>query len=120
MSVKMMTAVFGIDAVPLRKLLLIALADHADDDGENVWPSVPYLSWKTNLSESGVRKLMKRFRDDGVLIAVDREGGGRRRSVIYRLNLDALPAKEAFARERKGASPVGIERVKGRKKPYPA
>ena len=106
MSVRMMTAVFALDVPPLEELLLIALADHADDDGNNVWPTISYLAWKTNLTDRGVRKMMARFRDTGVLTAVDREGGGRRRSVIYQLNLDPLPRKQPFERERKGSGPV--------------
>lgn len=113
MSVRMMTAVFALDIPSLEELLLIALADHADDDGNNVWPTVSYLAWKTNLSESGVRKMMARFRDMGVLIPVDRQGGGRRCSVIYRLDLEPLPRKQPFQRERKGSAP-SVRRQEGK------
>lgn len=106
MSVKMMSKVFGLDIESGTKLLLLALTDHADDDGHECWPAVSYLCWKTNLSERHVRRMLSRLRDEGVLIPVGREGGGRRRSVIYQINLDVLPAKEPLARESKGLSPA--------------
>ncbi len=112
MSVRMMSKVFGLDVDPAEKLLLLALADHADDDGHNCWPSVPYLAWKTSLSDRHVRRMMKSLRDKGVLIPVEREGGGRQRSVIYQMDLGPLPAKEPLKRESKGLSPVDEIRKK--------
>ena len=93
MSVKMMTAVFGIDVDSGRKLLLLALADCANDES-HCWPSVPHLAWKTNLTDRHIRRMMKSLRDEGVLIPVSREGGGRQRSVIYQMDLGPLPKKQ--------------------------
>jgi len=98
----MMNTVWSLDVPMTEAHLLLALADHADDDGNNVFPTVGYLAWKTNLTERGVRKMMARFRDRGVLIPMDRESGGRGRSVMYRLDLEPLPRKVPFPRERKG------------------
>ncbi len=106
MSVRLMSKVFGLDIESGTKLLLLALTDHADDDGHNCWPSVRYLIWKTSLSERHIRRMLSRLREEGVLIPVSREGGGRRFSVIYQINLDVLPAKEPLARESKGLSPA--------------
>ena len=106
MSVKMMSKVFGLAIEPGIKLLLLALTDHADDDGHNCWPSVGYLVWKTSLSDRHVRRMLSWLRDEGVLIPVGREGGGRRRSVIYQIDLGPLPTKESLARENKGLSPL--------------
>ena len=112
MSVRMMSKVFGLAIDSGKKLLLLALTDHADDDGHNCWPSVGYLVWKTSLSDRHVRRMLKWLRDEGVLVPVAREGGGRQRSVIYQIDLDPLPTKEPFKRESKGLSPVDDSRRK--------
>ncbi len=112
MSAKMMGKVFGLDVGPGMKLLLVAFADHADDDGDHCWPSVGYLAWKTSLSERQVRRMIKQLRDEGVLIPVEREGGGFRRSVVYQLDLRPLATKEPFRREREGISPLDEARKK--------
>lgn len=105
-----MSRVFGLEVEPGTKLLLLALADHADDEGNNCWPSVEYLAWKTSLSERHVRRMLSDLRAQGVLIPVDREAGGRHRSVVYRVDLDVLPAQRPFERDRKGISPVEAAR----------
>ena len=59
-------------------LLMLAIADSADDQGRNAWPSVADLSRKTRLDERTVQRRLKRLRDQG-RIAIE-VGGGRRRN----------------------------------------
>ena len=110
MSVKLITQAFGLDVQPNLKLLLVALADIANDEGDNVYPSVAFLVWKTSLSERTVRYMMKQLRESGALIPLEREGGGRRRTVVYRLDLEVLPAQELLSRAKKGLSPMDVKR----------
>jgi DNA-binding transcriptional ArsR family regulator len=110
MSVRLMSKVFCLAIPPKEKLLLLALADCADDDGHECWPSLRFLAWKTSLSQRHVRRLISSFRDKGVLISIGREGGGRRRSVIYRIDLGLLPEKDPLGRGNIGLSPVDYSR----------
>lgn len=92
------------ECTPIEYLLLVALADHAHDDGSEVFPTVEYLCWKTRLSERLVRKKLKLWREVQVLIPLCGEGGGRGHTVEYQLNVDSLPSKEPFAGKPSGAA----------------
>jgi len=91
MSIKLMTTVFesrfdwgeGAPSEPTIKLVLLALADHASDTGEAVYPSIAHLCSKTGLSRRAVKNVLSSARDNGVLTAI-----GRRKQVIeYRMRV---------------------------------
>ena len=48
-------------------LLLLALADHAHDDGCGAWPSVKTLAFKTRLSERNVQYLLRELAANGLI-----------------------------------------------------
>lgn len=80
--------------------VLMALADHADDDGTNCYPAIAYVAWKTGYSERQVRRVMKQLRDTGALIVLeDNRGPGF--PVHYQVNLEALTPKSAYVRPMK-------------------
>lgn len=54
MSIKLMSAVWDADLTPTKKLVLLALADQANDDGL-CWPSVGTIEKRTGLAERGVQ-----------------------------------------------------------------
>lgn len=49
------------------RLLLLAIADHANDDGTGAWPSVSALAHKTHISERNVQRLCRVLVDLGEL-----------------------------------------------------
>lgn len=57
------------------RLVLLAIADAADHDGSNAWPSVATLARKCGISESTVHRCIGRLIELGEL-AVDRQQGG--------------------------------------------
>ena len=63
-------------------LLMLALADYANDDGE-CWPSIGGLARKARLSERGVQTALRRLEAGGWLKI--ETGGGRRRCNLYRI-----------------------------------
>ena len=65
------------------RLLLLAIADHAGDDGGDAWPSVPTLARKTGVSERSVQRGISRLEAGGLLV-VER-GQGRRGTNLYRV-----------------------------------
>ena len=70
-----MTLVFSHStAAGADRLLLLAIADHAGDDGDDAWPSVPTLARKTGISERSVQRGISRLVDGGHL-AVTRCAG---------------------------------------------
>ena len=63
-------------------LLMLALADYANDDGE-CWPSIDGLARKARLSERGVQTALRRLEAAGWLEI--ETGGGRKRCNLYRI-----------------------------------
>lgn len=68
-------------------LVLLALADFADDDGY-CFPAVPTIAKKVRLGERQTRNVIRQLLGDGV-ITVDR-GGGRHKVSRYHIELDLL------------------------------
>lgn len=95
MSVRQMALAWELDLPKPEKFLLLALADHADHDGQGARPSVARLAWKTGDSRRTVQRLLRSLEARG-LIEVERMGGGLRpgigdgragRATTYRLHL---------------------------------
>lgn len=68
MSVKCMAAVWEhATAKGGERLLLLAIADYAKDDGSGAWPSLQRLAEKTLFSERNVRYLLRKLEESGEL-----------------------------------------------------
>ncbi|WP_371932199.1 helix-turn-helix domain-containing protein, partial [Mameliella sp. MMSF_3537] len=81
MSVRVMSLVWERDDLdPYEKLVLLAMADHADDDGR-CYPSIRRLCERTGMKERGTRNVIVRLCDKG-LLTVD-YGAGRAGSNLY-------------------------------------
>lgn len=104
-----MTKVFELDVDRPTMLLLLAMTDHANDEGV-CWPSVGRLAWKTGYSPRRIQYKLAELRENGCLTAIDRAQGGRRGSVVYRINLEVLPMKSPFPRKHKEALPFAATR----------
>lgn len=63
-------------------LILLALADFCNDDGE-CWPSVATIAAKARMTERGAQKIIARLVEIGWLEI--QEGGGRRNCNLYRI-----------------------------------
>lgn len=91
MSVKVMSAVWereDLDAS--ERLVLLSLADHADDDGV-CYPSIARLCKRTSLAERTVQGTVKRLTQRGLLVV--EYGGGR--NGTNRFTVRANPAADA-------------------------
>ena len=71
--------------------VLIAMADHAQDDGSDCYPSVPRIAWKTGYTDRQVQRIMARLREWGALVVSSE--ASRYRPTGYTIVLDALPLK---------------------------
>jgi DNA-binding MarR family transcriptional regulator len=67
-SVKWIEAAFKVDVTPSQKLVLLVLANHADHDGHNAWPSVRTMCSKSSLSERSVHRTLRELRDCGLIV----------------------------------------------------
>jgi len=69
-------------------VVLLAIADNADEETYEAFPGIEYLADKTNLSTRGVRYAIKRLVEAGELEILERGGfrQGESRANLYRVN----------------------------------
>lgn len=107
MSVKLMAQVWTLDLGHSQQWLLLALADHAHDDGQT-HPGVRYLAWKTGYSERQVQRILHDLTNAKLLI--ERETATQHRATLYELNLQAAPTKAPY-QGRQNVTPGGLSGV---------
>ncbi|WNV83089.1 helix-turn-helix domain-containing protein [Umezawaea sp. Da 62-37] len=79
MSIKTMTWVWDHSpAAGTELLMLLTIADQANDQGKEAWPSIDNLARRTRLNRRTVQRVLHRLTIDGHLLI--EEGGGRRRN----------------------------------------
>ena len=90
-----------------QKLVLLALADHADREGV-CWPSVDHLASRCGLTRRTVRKAVAALETAG-LVAVERRRGpdGRQLSSVFRL---VLPGDNSPPDRVKNCHPDGVKK----------
>ena len=71
---------------------MLCLADFANDDGDNVYPSIESIAARTGLSESSVKRALKGLADSGDIELIGKHAGMRldRATNEYRLNIERL------------------------------
>ena len=97
---------------PLRKLVLIKLADNASDQGE-CWPSVPYIAEQCEMSVRSVQSHIKKLVEDGLVSVEERKSSnGLNRTNVYTLILrtgaNAAPSGAPAALSGESAAPGGV------------
>ncbi|WP_411704380.1 helix-turn-helix domain-containing protein [Edaphovirga cremea] len=94
---------------PLRKLVLVKLADNASDQGE-CWPAIRYVAQQCEISERSVQNHIKQLVKDGLLRVEERKAAnGLNRSNIYYLMLKKRgenPAPSAVVPAFPGVTPA--------------
>ncbi len=102
MSIKIMTEVWEYSQHSGHKLMLmLAIADHANDEGRVAWPSYDKLAKKCRLSRRQTITLIQELEKTGELV-IER-GGGRGRSnryIVQKLHPLEKSAKGAVSEER--------------------
>lgn len=96
MSMEMMVRAMKIKVGnPLRKLVLLKLADNASDQGE-CWPSVPYIAEQCEISERSVQNHIRQLVKDG-LVRIEKRlaENGLNRSNVYHITLSVSGANPA-------------------------
>lgn len=96
MSVSLMTSVWASALTSDLKFMALCLADFGDDEGNNIFPSVDYIAWKTGYSPRSVQRILKRLTDIHILEVVKNGTGGRGKTTEYRMNDGGLPGRKHF------------------------
>lgn len=66
MSVKVMSQVWELDLPQNEKFVLLAFADHSDDDGR-CYPSIRRVAWKTGYDGRQVKRIISKLRERGLM-----------------------------------------------------
>jgi len=94
MSVRLMGQVFDLQVRSTEKLVLLAMADHAHDDGTGCYPSIRTLARKTSQTPRGVQKVMRRLEAAGLIVPSKVSRGYR--ATEYRLTLENPELRSLF------------------------
>ena len=93
MSVRATTWVWDQPMPPSEKIVLLRLADHANPDGGDVYPSVASVAAHTGISERQVQRYIKSFVERGILVITGHAKGGRSNPREYRFTFQFTPRK---------------------------
>lgn len=106
MSIQAMTWVWGLEGLDTSQtMVLLALADAANDDGFACWPSQETLARKSRMSVRSVKRHIVTLRDAG-LIDVEMQSSTRGRMAnLYRLHVGAERDFSALSRQRVKLAP---------------
>ena len=99
MSVKLMSAAWDMDLPMGQKMLLLALCDHANDEGV-CYPSQEKLAQKCSMGERTVISHIQWLEKHGILNRERRQNTQRRKSDLYQITLEGYmpePANSAPA-----------------------
>jgi hypothetical protein len=88
-------------------LVLLKLADFANDAGGNIYPSIATLARYARSTERQVQRIMQGLIEDNWIEVVAHASGGRGKAREYRLKLDRL------CEPKKGDTDVTVSRGKG-------
>jgi hypothetical protein len=119
MSILIMTRVFTKRfGSCTRKAIAVKLADHADDEGKGIWPSLARLAASCDVSESTARRTLADFVSEGLLRLVKEGGNGPGSTNRYDFDLAVLEAmpgalEVAQSAQEKGVTVTPLENAKG-------
>lgn len=111
MSVQMTALVWHIPLPSTKKLVLLRLADFASEAGKNIFPSVARVALECGVSERTLQYTLRDFEEEGLLIVIDRAGGGRNHTRVYAFDVDLMRERAALAEK----SAKGAKGEKGEK-----
>ena len=88
---------WGQKLPPTPKLILMALADSANDLDE-CWPGIAFIADKCSVSERTVQRVLQQFVNTGLMMVTPRyTTAGRQTSNGYRLRLDSLVSPDKLS-----------------------
>ncbi len=98
MSISLMTDVWKLTLQAPRKMVLLALADNANDEGTDCWPSVGKLVEKCSMSERAVQGHLAALEEDGYIKRHERLGRSNKFTIhVDRIRLEILQKVKALA-----------------------
>lgn len=81
----------------VRKQIIMFLADKASDDGSGIWCSKGTIQRHTELGETTVRRTVRDFLKEGILVETGARSCKNGFTVVYRIDLAKVAFEELFA-----------------------
>lgn len=97
MSAKISGDVWELMLKDNQRMVLLAMADHADHQGNNVFPSIELIAWKVDKSTRQVQRIIRSLIKSNLLVEQQRPG----KTTVYSIKIENGIRKEPF---RKGAA----------------
>lgn len=90
-----MSLVWEMNLPTSAKMVLLVIADHADDQGGNAWPSISTIARKASVSDRQAQRLVQSLVKSGLVVVEGQAGGTRemrddRRPNRYTLTIDGV------------------------------
>jgi hypothetical protein len=99
-----MALVWDLGLEHAKKYVLLAYADHADDQGYNVYPSLGRIAHKTGYSRDQIRRISRQLVEAELMVLVAPADAARRRPAEYRLTLENGKELEPFTARHTGGN----------------
>ncbi|WP_242601396.1 hypothetical protein [Pseudaestuariivita atlantica] len=80
-----------------RKQIIMFLADKASDDGSGIWCSKGMIQRHTELGETTVKRTIRDFLKEGILVETGARGCKNGFTVVYRIDLTRIEGLELTA-----------------------
>lgn len=81
---------------PSRKQVIMYLADKASDDGAGIWCSKYTIARHTELSLATVKRIVREFIHEGILVETGRRQCERGFTVVFRISIGAIECLESL------------------------
>jgi hypothetical protein len=101
LSGKLMGEVYKLDLPRAERDVLLALADHANDDGGECYPGVDLLAWKTDFSTRHVERSLRQLEIKGIAVPVANSKGGRGQKTEYKIDISKAKRKPELGIKKK-------------------
>lgn len=109
MSIRLMSDVWRTDLPTTEKMVLLVIADHANDEGTQSYPSQATIAEKASISIRTVQRAVNTLWEQGYVRVFKHAGGSAncredRRPHLYQINIAKLRGDSVTARKSDGAT----------------
>ena len=92
MSIRLMDAALDLPLDPSSKLVLVVLADHANNDGDGIYPGNDRIARRASLSRRQTMRLLQHLERHDLIARVRYPKGGRGHAVEWSINVGVVAA----------------------------
>lgn len=92
MSIRLMDAALDLPLDSSSKLVLVVLADHANNDGDGIYPGNDRIARRASLSRRQTQRILKHLEEHDLIVRVRYAQGGKGHAVEWSINVGVVAA----------------------------